>query len=1005
MIGTQAPRNGSTNRKACATLILLACCPGAFALNPSLDVSQYAHTSWKIRDGFFKGAISSIAQTPDGYLWLGTNAGLLRFDGIQSVPWQPPAGEHLPSDVVTYLLTARDGRLWIGTRQGLASWKNDRLTHYPDFAGREVAALLEDHEETIWASIYGAGTGKLCAIRGSEARCYGEDGTFGVGVSCLYEDSRGNLWVGGGVASVWRWRPGPPKLYRLPDLRLQAHALTEDDTGAILIAVRSGIRRLAGDRNEALPVPFKKVNPRAFLRDRNGALWIGTDAGLLHAYQGRTDVFTQQEGLAGGEVGALFEDREGNIWVATYDGGLDHFRDFAVTTISKRQGLSDNWVGPVVAARDGSVWLTGVTGLNRLKDGKITIYGKDNGLPDNLLDTVFEDHRGRVWVFTLRGDGYFENGRFVRVSGVPSLYVRAVAEDGAGDLWVSHDHALFRLHEGSVAERIPWADLGRKEWAVSLLPDATQGGLWLGYFQGGVDFFKDGQVRAHYSAAEGLGEGIVGGLRLDRDGALWAATEGGLSRLKDGRITTLNRRNGLPCDAVFGVVEDDDHAFWLSTSCGLVRIARPELDRWVNDPNRAPKVTVLDNSDGFVVVSIVSSTAKSTDGKLWFTTLGGVSVVDPHHLPFNKIPPPVHIEQVIADRQTFDLTPNLRLPALSRDLEIDYTALSLVAPEKNRFKYKLEGRDRDWQDVGNRRRAFYNDLPPRNYRFRVMASNNSGVWNEAGDTLEFSIAPAYYQTTWFGLASVAVFLALIGALYRYRLHQVTREFNVRLEERVGERVRIARELHDTLLQTVQGLMLRLQVVNEMLPPGRAKDELEETMDIGDRAIIEGRNTVGDLRTHVTTTLPSALRALGDELASTGDANFRVVVEGPVLNLHPIVRDELYRIAREALRNAFAHAGAKHIEAEVTYGDRNLRLRIRDDGEGIPAKILNAGKSGHFGLAGMRERAKQIGSTFTIWSGIGAGTEIDLTVPASIAYDKSPATPRFRLFRKKGGGKA
>jgi signal transduction histidine kinase len=389
---------------------------------------------------------------------------------------------------------------------------------------------------------------------------------------------------------------------------------------------------------------------------------------------------------------------------------------------------------------------------------------------------------------------------------------------------------------------------------------------------------------------------------------------------------------------------------------------------------------------------------------LWFATLDGVSVLDPRNLPFNKLPPPVHIEQITADRKTYDASSNLRLPSRVRDLEIDYTALSLVAPEKNRFRVKLEGWDREWQDAGNRRQAFYGNLSPRSYRFRVMASNNSGVWNEAGASFDFSVDPAYYQTAWFRASIAAAILALLWGLYRYRLHQIAREFNVRLEERVGERTRIARDLHDTLLQSFQGLMLHLQVVDDLLPQGKAKVELEKTLDRADQAIAEGRTAVYDLRSSTTTTndLAQAVREVGNELAAPGAATFRLVVEGPVRDLHPIIRDEVYRIAREALRNAFSHARAHHIEAELIYADRLFRLRIRDDGQGIAPAILEEGRPGHYGLPGMRERAQQIGAKLTIWSGGGSGTEIELRLEGSIAYGTPPGRSRLRLFGKKAG---
>jgi len=398
--------------------------------------------------------------------------------------------------------------------------------------------------------------------------------------------------------------------------------------------------------------------------------------------------------------------------------------------------------------------------------------------------------------------------------------------------------------------------------------------------------------------------------------------------------------------------------------------------------------------------------AKSPDGRLWFESLSGVSVIDPRHIPVNRLPPPVHVEEVKVDGKDWDASHGWRLPALTRDLEIHYTALSLVAPEKNRFKYKLEGRDSDWKDAANERKASYTDLPPRNYRFRVMASNNSGAWNEAGDSLDFSIAPAYYQTTWFRASCVAAFLGLVWALYRYRLHQIAEKFNARLEGRVDERLRVARDLHDTLLQNFHGLLLQFQAAVNLLP-GRAADArkvLEGAVDDAARAITEARDTVQNLRssTVATNELAKALRALGEELAAQqaiadGDTTaFAVEVEGTPQDLHPILRDEVYRIAGEALRNAFRHARARRIEVEFRYDARKLRVRVRDDGAGMDASVLQEGRAGHFGIGGMRERAQSIGGQLEVWSEQGAGTEVELTIPASVAYTGHGGR-RFRLF--------
>jgi signal transduction histidine kinase/ligand-binding sensor domain-containing protein len=994
-------------------------------LNPSLDVNQYAHKAWTVRDGFFKSGINRIAQTPDGYLWLGTEFGLLRFDGVRSVPWQPPEGEQLPSSYIRHLVTARDGRLWIGTNEGLASWKDGKLTHYPELAGQMVQALLEDREGVIWAGVNAGSNGRLCAIQSGSVQCYGEDGSFGSQVLSLYEDSRGNLWAGA-ATGLWRWKPGPPKLYPMPDPAHQISALNEGENGAILIAMNGGIRQLVDGKTEPYPLPGfgRQFTPLRLLRDRNGGLWIGTaDRGLLHVHQGRTDGFATSEGLSGDGVTGLFEDREGNIWASSPD-GLDRFRDFAVPTISVTQGLSNASVWSVLAARDGSVWLGTQGGLNRWKDGQITIYRKGSGgLPGNV-HSLFQDKDGRIWVSTVSGVLYFDHGRFIPVSGVPGGNVHSIAGDGAGNLWISHQgQGLFRLFGGSVVERIPWAAFGHKENASALSPDPVGSGLWLGFAKGGVAYFKDGQVRASYSVADGLGQGRVGGFQLDGDGTLWAATEGGLSRLKDGRVGTLSSKNGLPCDTVHWVMEDNDHSFWLYTACGLVRIARTELNAWVADSTRTIRDTVFDSSDG--VRSHAAGpggysphVAKTADGKLWFTPLDGVSVIDPRHLPFNKLPPPVQIENITADRKKYETSlkeasGNLRLPPLIRDLEIEYTALSLVAPEKNRFRYKLEGYDPDWKDAGNDRKAFYGNLPPRDYRFRVMASNNSGVWNEAGASFDFSIKPAYYQTAWFQVSCAAAFLGLLWALYRYRLHQIAREYNVRMEERVDERTRIARDLHDTLLQSFHGLMFRFQAARNMLPrrPEEAMQALDGALERTEEALGEGRDAIQGLRasTTVTNELVQAVRTLGDELAfqdSTHNSNFPkfyVMAGGPPRDLHPILRDEVYAIAREAVRNAFHHAQARNIEAEITYNGSSFQLRIRDDGKGIDPGIVAEGRAGHYGVPGMRERAKRIGGKLDVWTAAGAGTEIELSIPGSIAFGTSSGRGAVRgLFRKARG---
>jgi signal transduction histidine kinase len=464
---------------------------------------------------------------------------------------------------------------------------------------------------------------------------------------------------------------------------------------------------------------------------------------------------------------------------------------------------------------------------------------------------------------------------------------------------------------------------------------------------------------------------------------------------------------------VYWSISDDDRSMWLYMPCGLVRIARAEIDAWLKDPKRRILSTVFDGSDGVRTHAFSGyagpRVAKSTDGKIWFVSFDGISVFDPQHLPVNKLRPPVHIESIMADDKPYELRPGMRLPANPHYVTIDYTALSLTVPEKVHFKYKLEGQDPGWREVVNDREVQYSNLRPRKYRFRVTACNNSGVWNETGDTLEFSIAPAWNQTSWFYASCVAAFLAMLWGLYRLRLYQIRREFNAQLDGRVDERLRVARELHDTMLQSFQAALIQMQAARNIFSrrPEKTEESLDKAINTAAGAIAEGRSAIQDLRLHPAGggDLAELLTTAGQEVARSEEAPgnppvFAVTVEGARRDVAPLIQDEVYRIARELLRNAFNHAQAGRIEVEIRYESRHLRVHVRDDGKGIDPEVLKAGGStGHWGLPGMRERADRFGGKLEFWSEAGAGTEAVLTVPGAAAYAASNGG-RFAFLRRK-----
>jgi signal transduction histidine kinase/ligand-binding sensor domain-containing protein len=1028
-------------RTAGAALVAALFAPWAVALNPALDISQYAHTSWKLDEGFFKGAVHSVAQTPDGFLWLGTEFGLVRFDGVKAVEW--PIQGSLPAQQVRSLLAGRDGTLWIGTAKGLVSLKDasHKVVQYDELTGQTIFSLVEDRAGNIWVAGWSASKTTLCSIGKGGTQCHGEDGVLGSVVGGLYTDRKDNLWIGSGDG-VWRWSPGPRKLYSLRG-ESGFDALAEDGNGALLFPQGGAIKRLVDGHVEVLsrlPGATREFHVRRMLRDRDGGLWVGTSgSGLAHIHQGRTEMFTRTEGLSGEDITAMFEDRDGNIWVSNFN-GLDRFRDTPVTTYSQREGLSSVRIVSVLAAKDGSIWMRTLDGLNRMKNREVAVYREHdqsitpvsrpdrntsavNGFREQGAGSLYEDTKGRIWVSTLNAVGYMENERFVLVRGVPAGRIHSITSDRARRMWFAHqDRGLFRWEESGAVQETAWSALGQRGFADVLAADPLEGGLWIGFFGGALLYFQDGRVLRSYTSADGLADGRINDFRIEADGTLWIATEAGLSRLKNGRIVTLTTKQGLPCNRVHWSIEDDRHSIWLYTSCGLLRVSRSELDAAAaaieKDQNATVRIRpeVFDTSDGLRARANAGGfsphVTKSPDGKLWFFPLDCLSSIDPARLPLDSLPPPVHIEQLRADRitrrYTSDPKDRVILPPLVRDLEIEYSALNIAAPEKLRFRYMLEGRDHDWTDAGTRRQAFYNDLPPGNYHFRVSATN-SNIWNETGAVLDFAVTPAYYQARWFQAMCFVSFIGVLGVLYEFRSRRAARQFKMRVEERVAERTRIARDLHDTLLQSFQGVLLKFSTMKYVMRsrPDEAEETLERIIDQARAAITEGRDAVQGMRssTVVANDLARAISTFGKGLAADQSGQpcpeFGVQVEGKSRDLPPLVRDEVYHIACESLRNAFRHAQAKRIEVEIQYDRRLFRLRVVDNGQGIHPAVLSAGgRAGHHGLPGIHERATLAGGQLAVRSELGSGTEIELTIPASIAYAKFASGTPVDVSRKR-----
>jgi ligand-binding sensor domain-containing protein/signal transduction histidine kinase len=990
---------------------------------PSKRLTQYRHSMWRIQDGFFPAAPGWVSQTADGYLWVGTWNGTFRFDGVRFVPWSSPAS----ASNHTYLFVpAKNGGFWINDNRGLSHVQGDRIVSHINLDA-SPGRMIEEEDGSLWVTTwYRPGSpGSLCHATDREVRCFGKaDGNPIQTALPILSDGAGGFWIGSDT-TLLHWKAKASEVYEPPALRSNAgqegiSSLIRNPDGSLWVGIAAAGRGLGLERfRNGTFTPFSapnfddtKISVLALLLDRDGNLWVGTaNNGLYRIHSNTVDHFGSADGLSSNQVSNLYEDQEGIIWAATSN-GIDSFQEPRVTTYSAKEGLGADEAVSVIVSHDGTVWLSNYGSLDSINNGTVLSIGKKDGLPGNQVTSLLEDREGHLWVGVDDELYIYVNRRFRRVRGPnrgPVGMVGGMTEDVDGNIWAecnSKPRKLVRIRDFKVQEEFSDSQVPSGH---SLAAD-PRGGIWLGTFDGKLVSFRKGAVGTFPMNLTGDPE--VRQIEVQQDGSVMAAAiDDGLISLRAGVVQRLTKQNGLPCDGVFGFTRDERKNWWLSTSCGYVELADSEIQKWRNNPKSVLQFRSLDFLDGARTGRTdFNPAAKSPEGGLWFVGALLAQTIDPARLAKESSVRPVYIESVTADRVQYAAENSLRLPALAHDIQIDYTSPSLAVPKKVKFRYRLDGSDSTWQDAGTRRQAFYTNLRPGQYRFTIVASNQEGVFNTQGATLQFSVAPAWFQTIWFRAFCVIAFFLLLWCLYQMRLRQVRHQFNVSVEARVSERTRIARELHDTLLQSFQGLMLRFQTVEEMLParPMDAKKALEGALLRADQAIGEGRDAITEIRTStlashdLAKSMTALMTGLNQEFAegNRGSPTFRVLVEGAPRVVRPILQDEIYRIARECLRNAFRHALARNIETEITYGE-SLRLRFRDDGKGIdPSVVERGGRSGHWGLPGIRERATQIGAQLQVWSELGAGTEVELNIPGSVAYEGSATRTGFQLFRKR-----
>ncbi len=997
----------------------------AHAVDAGRLLSQYGHTAWRLQDGELPASAYPIGQTSDGYLWIGTQTGVVRYDGARFVALDTLTASRLSSSFILALLGARDGSLWIGTTKGLSRWKDGKLTDYGAFDGG-VNSLAEDKGGKIWLSTYNKELKPLCEVTDTGTTCHGKDDGLVVSRMCcdrMITDHNGTFWMGSDVAVV-EWSEHASSRTFPIEAKVKADTpgiiiLSRESTGALwaglpLTGAGLGLQRLVKGQwqpFEADGITGSSLAVQAMYRDREGGLWIGTiDHGIYRYVAGRVDHFDSKDGLTSDCIYAFFEDKEGNVWVST-SGGIDRFRDFRVWSYTTRQGLTVDDIDSVAASRDGRIWVGTAGALDVLDHGRIQSLRFGKELPGNQVTSLLEDHAGRLWVGVDQGLWIHADGKFSAVldqHGKPLKgMVYGLAQDASDDMWAvvrAYPNKLVRIRDGQVVDEFA---APRYPVPRSLASDAA-GTVWVGTV--------DGEL-THPGEAGGLApthlDTPIVELAVAGDGLVLGGSSKGLVAFKDGVLRVLSSKDGLPCDEVNGVVDGDARSLWLQMGCGLVRLERSDVESALHDPTHTTSARVFDAIDG--VRSGLSPfqrvITRDPDGRLWFVNGASLQTLDPRASVASDAALPIHIERLTADGKTYPLDDKLALPALTRNIQLDYTAIELATPQHIRFRYRLDGRDRGWMDAGSRRQAFYTDLPPGTYRFRVAARLDGSAWQESPAALSFTVLPAFYQTSLFTLLVVAVIAFALWLLFSWRVAHIKVQMRTLFEERHAERERIARELHDTFLQAVQGLMLRFQSAMERIPPSQpARELMEGALDHADKVIIEGRDRVTQLRAleHREADLEYALQQLGAEFTRDSRITFGLTVEGAHRPVDPAVGDEVLRIAREAMSNALRHAKASRIDVSLCYERKRLTLAITDDGVGFDVDaIAQKAPAGHWGLKGMHERARSLRARLTLSSRAGAGTAVELVVPAAMAFRRPTSrwSRRMRLLRQIFAGRS
>ena len=974
-------------------------------LSLSKIFGRYQQFVWQDQHGLPQNGISAIVRTPDGYLWLATAEGIVRFDGVRFTTFDTTSTTAIKSNNIMSLLVDRTGALWAGTHGGgLNRYRDGRFTLFTTadgLADNHVRCLFEDRAGNIWA------------------------GTDGGGL---------NLFQNGRFTTVYTTRDG------LPDNHI--YALAEDSSGSLWIGTNGGLAQFRGNHLKAWTVREGLAGNavRALCADRTGDLWIGMEGGLNRLRDGRLISYGPRDGFRSSNVKSIYQDRDGTLWFGTIGSGLCRFRDEQFEFSSIPQGLASDEIQAIFQDQEGSLWLgTSGGGLAQLRDGQFSVYTTADGLPHDMVRAVFEDRDGRIWIGTAEGLCRFSHGRiteFREQSGRSQPDAGAISQDRAGNLWINARNQTAEtwttLTASAQTPEMPDRVKVCNYRGGTMLEDRA-GNIWIGSSFDGLRLIRQGQTR-FYRKQDGLADDYVTALFEDRAGNIWIGTRAGLSRLSNGHLTTwtnqegfagthvlsfhedragqlwigthgdglfrfshgrfatISSRHGLFDNLAHQILEDDAGNLWLSGNKGIYRASLAELNEVADGRSSQVHSFAYDAADGMLSRECNGASPagiRARDGRLWFPTIKGVVVVDPRKL--SQQAPVVMIEDVTLDRVALPVGQPFEIRPGQENLEIQYTALSWNRPQQIRFKYQLVGMDQGWVEAGRRRTAYYPHLAPGEYTFRVIADNGEGVWNETGTGLRFTVIPPFYRTWWFLSLALAAGAGLILSGYKLRVRQLERatavqkNFSRRLiSAHEGERQRIAAELHDGLSQSLAIIRQRATICLQAAgDPERQQEQMQEIAEAATAVIDEVREIIYDLRPVQLDRL-GLTRSIAEMLDKIARAHGLTIAQELDDLDHLFSKDaenSIYRILQESINNIIRHARASHAIVSMKIEAAALRMVIEDDGCGfIPDATRNWASGSGLGLTGILERTRLLGGETLVESAPQQGTTITIVIP-------------------------